>query len=243
MVRDVKRNEAAAKGSQATFPVDRAVALRILKWFTRHTNAGARHHDKGDAMFRRSQNTIASAFLCLAALSACGQFAQETHRPDTAALFRSLKEAGAAWRTGTIEGNLYLAHPGLPTVLRDWSVTLLPLSPEQEAAISEAHERYISNAREPMPADLFQQARRLLDRFASQTKELGYGELIRTATTDTKEGKFVFSDVPEGRWLLTAELPGKFSTLLWARPVTVTAGKMTTWLLNDTTIWLEGLTL
>ena len=193
-------------------------------------------------MFRRSRNTIASAVLCLAALTACGQFAQETHRPDTAALFRSLKEAGAARRTGTIQGNLYLVHPGLPTVLRDWSVTLLPLSPDQETAISEARERYLRNGREPLPADLFQQARRLLERLATQTKELGYGELIRTATTDTKEGKFIFSDVPEGRWLLTAELPSKLSMLLWARPVAVTAGKVTTWLLNDTTIWLEGLT-
>ena len=192
-------------------------------------------------MFRRSRNTIASAFLCLAGLSGCGRFAQETHRPDTAALLRSLKEAGAAWRTGTIEGNLYLVHPGLPTLLRDWSVTLLPLSPDQEAAISEAHERYVKNGREPLPADRFQHARGLLERIAVQTKESGYGELIRTATTDAKEAKFVFSDVPEGRWLITAELPGKFSTLLWARPVTVTAGKATTWVLNDTTIWLEGL--
>ncbi len=193
-------------------------------------------------MSRRSRNTVACVLLCLAVLSGCGRFAQETHRPDTAALFRSLKEAGAAWRTGTIEGNLYLVHPGLASLLRDWSVTLLPLSPDQEAAINEVHERYVTNGREPLSADRFQHARGLLERLAAQTKELGYGELIRTATTDAKEAKFVFSDVPEGRWLLTAELPSKLSTLLWARPVTVTAGKATTWLLNDTTIWLEGLT-
>jgi len=193
-------------------------------------------------MFRHARSTVACSFLCLAALWGCGRFAEQTHRPDTAALFRSLKEAGAAGRTGTIQGSLYLVHPGLPTMLREWSVTLLPLSPDQEAAISQAHERYLRTGREPLPADLFQGARRLLERLATQAKESGYGELVRITKTDTKEAKFVFSDVPEGRWLLTAELPGKLSMLLWASPVTVTAEKMTVRLLSDATIWLEGLT-
>ncbi len=193
-------------------------------------------------MYREARIPIACAVLCLSALSGCGEFATQAQSPDTATLFRSLKEAGAAGRTGTIQGNLYLVHPGLPTVLRDWSVTLLPLPPDQEVAISQAHERYLGTGREPLSADRLQQARHLLERLATKTKELGYGELIRTTQTDTKEAKIVFSDVPEGRWLLTAELPGKLSMLLWASPVTVRAGNVTQRLLNDTTIWLEGLT-
>ena len=193
-------------------------------------------------MFRHVRSTMACALLCLTALCACGGLLDGAHRPDGAAHFRSLKEAGAAGRTGTVQGFLYLVHPGLPSALREWSVTLLPLSPDQEAAISLAHERYLKSGRAPLSAGQFQEAHRLLDQIAAKSKESGYSDLIRTATTDTTQARFVFEDVPEGRWLLTAELPSKLSMLLWARPLTATAGKVTTWLLNDTTIWLEGLT-
>ncbi len=194
-------------------------------------------------MLRDARRTMAGALLCVAALSACGRLTEERHRSESAAFLKSLTDAGAAGRIGSLEGHVYLLHPNHPSPLRDWSVTLLPLPPDQEAAIQRAHEQYVRHGREPLPIDRFREARQLLERVAARSKELGHGELIRTTKTDAREGKFVFSDVPEGRWLLTAELPAKSSVLLWARPVTVTAGELTKHrLLNDVTIWLDGLT-
>lgn len=161
-------------------------------------------------------------------------------RQELRATLESLKAARQAGRTGTVTGYLYLLHPGLPTILRDHPVTLLPASPALEASVTALQQQF-SRHREPLsPADLTQ-ARRLIDEAGEAVAALGHADLIQTVTTDTKEAAFTFSAVPEGRWLLLAEFDTPLSLLLWASPVTVQAGQSTPLRLNDETIWLEGL--
>jgi hypothetical protein len=188
--------------------------------------------------------TTATACLVagVALLTACAGVTTETApREGVVALLRSLNEAKGKGEVGSVEGHLFLLMPGVPTPLKDWPVTLIPLSPSLEAAVAEARERYERNGRAPLAAEALARAREPIQASLKEAADLGHGDLIRTAKTGTQEPKFTFQEVPQGRWLLVAELPSKVSMLLWASPVTVSTGQVTRQPLNDSTIWLEGL--
>jgi hypothetical protein len=178
--------------------------------------------------------------LSIPILAGCAARHAAADRQELTAALQSFREAEAAGRTGTITGNFYLLYPAIPTILRDRPVTLLPLTPGLEAAINEAGDRY-AGTREPLSPEALAPARRLLDDASSAVKPLGGEKLIKTTRTDPKEASFTFADIPEGRWLLTAEFETPYSVLLWAVPVTVTAGHNTRQRLNDGNVWLEGL--
>jgi len=191
---------------------------------------------------RRVNRTLIVGTLGLVTLTACaGIGLQGGSRAEVSGYLATLRTHQQAGQTGTITGRLYLAQPGIPTPLIDWTVTLLPLSPEQETALHHAQAPYLEGDRRPLSAEQLEAARHVIAALRAAAETDGEAGLIRTAVTNRVDAAFTFTDVPEGRWLLTAELPGKLSTLLWAVPVSVTAGKSTVRMLNDSAVWLEGL--
>lgn len=190
----------------------------------------------------RLNRTLVVGTLGLMTLTACaGLGPGGGDRATVSEYLSALRTHQEAGQTGTITGRLYLAQPGVPTPLLDWAVTLLPLSPEQETALERARAPYLDGDRTPLSPEQFATSRQVIEGLRVAADPRGEAGLIRTATTNRVDAAFTFNDVPEGRWLLTAELPGKLSTLLWAVPVSVTAGKSTVSLLNDSAVWLEGL--
>jgi hypothetical protein len=144
---------------------------------------------------------------------------------------------------GVVEGFFYLRQPGVPTPLKDAPVTLIPLPPALEAVVTDARARYAGGGYQPLSTEAFAHARQPITAAVTWLRTRGRRDLtreVRTASSD--EPQFRFQDVPAGRWLLLAELHSPLSTLLWAVPVTVTAGATTHQSLNDQTIWIEGLT-
>lgn len=185
---------------------------------------------------------VKAGLVGLAFLSACGGLADRTKEGGLSEWLRTLHEAKQKGEIGTVEGYLYLFLPGPPTPLRDWPVTLIPLPPTLEATVRSARLQFASSGRTPLTAQALAQARQPIDTFMKELSAMGHQELIRTVRTDTRtDPKFIFQGVPQGRWLLLAELPSKISVLLWAVPVTVTSGERTWQSLNDKSLWLEGL--
>ena len=179
----------------------------------------------------------------LAFLSACGGLAGRAKEDDLSELLRTLDEAKQKGKVGSVAGFLYLFLPGPPTPLRDWPVRMIPLSPTLEKAVSLSREQFERGGRIPLTADALRLARQPITDHMKMLQATGYKDLIRTVkTVEEADPKFTFQDVPQGRWLLLAELPLKISVLLWAVPVTVTKGGVTWQTLNDKSLWLEGLT-
>ena len=179
----------------------------------------------------------------LAFLSACGGLAGRAKEDDLSELLRTLDEAKQKGKVGSVAGFLYLFLPGPPTPLRDWPVTLIPLPPTLESAVSLPHEQFARTGRMPLTAAALESAGQPINDYMKRLEATGHKELIRRVNTETgADPKFTFQDVPQGRWLLLADLPSKISVLLWAVPVTVTEGQVTWQSLNDKSLWLEGLT-
>ena len=159
--------------------------------------------------------------------------------PATLARLRAQREQG---RTGSVWGFLYLREPGVPTSLKDWPVTLMPLTPGLEATVQHVRQAYQTGGYVPLPFQTLDHLKRSLDAYRIQLRDAGHGDLIRQVRTETgNDPKFEFREVPEGRWLLLAELPSPPSLAVWAIPVTVTSGEAARQLLNDRTV-IEGLT-
>lgn len=193
-------------------------------------------------MMRRTAKPIIAAMLCLSALSACGGLDAKTGEDKHAEWLRSLKEAEQSGEIGSVEGLLHLSATGVPIPLRDWPVILMPLPPAMETAIAEVAHQYAAGGSAPLPSPAFARAHRMIDAYLRRLERTGYSDLIRRVKTDPgRDPVFRFADVPQGRWLLLAELPSAISRLLWAFPVTVQAGATTRQSLNDSNIWVEGL--
>ena len=190
---------------------------------------------------RRLDRKLIWGTLALAALTGCAGIGRDPGPPASAAYLATILEHQVSGKTGTVVGRLYLAQPGIPTPLMGWTVTLLLLSPEQESALNQFRSPYLDGGREPLSPDRFEAARGFLNRLQVAAGDQQTPSFVRTATTNHEDAAFTFPDVPEGRWVLIAEFPGKFSTLLWASPITVRATKTTVHLLNDEAVWLEGL--
>jgi hypothetical protein len=138
---------------------------------------------------------------------------------------------------------MYLIQPAIPTPLQGWSVTLIPLTPTLEGAVSRAKQQFTAHGRAPLSPSELELARQPITDHIKALEAAGHTDLIRTVKTESgPDPKFTFRDVPKGRWLLLAGLPSKISVLLWAVPVTVNTGETTHQSLNDSSIWVEGLT-
>lgn len=179
----------------------------------------------------------------LVSLSACGGMAEKNVQGDLPTLLRSVNEAKDKREVGSVAGFLALMLPGPPIPLRDWPVTLIPLPPTLERTVSLSRAQFTRSGRAPLTVDALDLARQPITDYMKQLAAAGGSDLIRTVRTETgTDPKFAFQDVPQGRWLLLAELPSKISVLFWAVPVTVTKGEQTWQSLNDKSLWLEGLT-
>jgi len=205
----------------------------------RHSRA-RRHDCSGLVNARGGRGLIAAIVLGLAALSACALRQIGADQAELRPALQALEAAAAAGKTGTITGNLYLLNPGVPTLLRDHPVTVVPLTPRLEQAIAEIGRRY-ATTHDPFPPAEAARAKQLLDDAVGAIKRLGGEAWIRTTRTEQDEAGFRFDQVPEGRWLLVAEFETRHSRLLWAVPVSVEAGTTTLKRLNDGNIWLDGL--
>jgi len=182
------------------------------------------------------------AVFALALVSACGGVAGRAGEQEISLLLLSLKEAEQKREVGAVEGYLYLVEPGVPTPLKDWPVTLIPLPPTIEDAVTRAKTQFAAHDRMPLSAKALTVAHQPIDAYMRSLQAGGHDKLIKRVKTETGvDPKFTFQDVPQGRWLLLAELPSPISVLLWAVPVTVTSGGVTWQSLNDKNIWLEGL--
>ncbi len=179
--------------------------------------------------------------LSLVALTGCAGIGHDPGPAADAAFLATIRERQVSGNTGTVVGRLYLAQPAIPTPLTGWTVTLLPLSPTQESALNQVRSPYLDGGREPLSPERFDEARSFLNRLQAAAGDQQSPGFVRSSTTNHEDAGFTFQDVPEGRWVLIAELPGKVSTLLWASPITVMATKTTVVILNDSAIWLEGL--
>lgn len=175
-------------------------------------------------------------------VSACATMPQtgraDPDLPTTIARLQAHREQG---RTGSVWGFLYLRNPGIATSLQDQLVTLLPLTPELETAVHHARQAYRAGDFAPLPFQALDRLRLALDSARTQLRGVGRGDLIlQTRTEKGNEPRFEFREVPEGQWLLLAELPSPLSLAVWIVPVTITAGSATRQSLNDQTV-IEGL--
>jgi hypothetical protein len=161
--------------------------------------------------------------------------------PDLPATIAQLQAHREQGRTGSVWGLLYLREPGVPTPLKGWPVTMLPLTPELEAAVQQTQEAYRAGGYAPLPDQTLSRLQQTLNRYRQQLSHAGHDDLIRQARTETGEDpRFEFREVPEGRWLLLAALPSPPSLAVWIVPITVTAATATRQSLNDLTV-IEGL--
>ena len=125
----------------------------------------------------------------------------------------------AAGRVRTVQGLGYVTAP-IAVPLANGEVTLLPSSPDLEVALAKLQRQWLTGRRRPLPYETFQAAFAALTAQRIAVGRAGGEAFIRFASTDDS-GKFSFAQVPEGRWLLVADMSSPVSTLLWALPVEV----------------------
>lgn len=158
--------------------------------------------------------------------------------PATLARLQAYRQEG---RTGSVSGFFYLREPGVATPLTDRPVVLMPLTPELEATVQHTRQAYRAGNFSPLPFQTLDQLKQALVSHSTRLKDAGHADLIREVRSETgADPKFEFRDVPEGRWLLLAELPSPPTLGVWVVPVTVTAGTATKQSLGDQTV-IEGL--
>ncbi len=186
---------------------------------------------------------MTAPIIALLGLAACARGIDTTQAPvPESGLHRAVREmlaSQAAGRLGSVEG-IGLVMSGPVTVfLANGEVSLIPDSPELEAALAKIHRRWVEGSRQPLAMRELQGAFLVLTAQRLAVKELGGEPLIRFAKTDER-GQYRFEQVPEGRWLLVANLSSTVSALLWAIPIDVAAGAVSETSLADANILLEG---
>lgn len=185
--------------------------------------------------------TAALTLVTLGLVCACAPAAREGIPDPLTATLTGLQQRHAAHAVGIVRGYHFFSGPAALTRFRNSPVSLIPLSPDLEAAVTRAHEEYLAGRRAPLTPQAIQERWALLDRYVGGIKQRGFGALIRVETTDAKEAEFNFIDVPAGRWLLVAAVDTPLSAAYWAVPVEVQAGQSHLQNLLETNIWLEGL--
>ena len=166
-------------------------------------------------------------------------------RPAEAALnaaLATLKASQAAGQTGTLKGIGMLSLPPAPPVaLEKRAVSLMPSTPDLEAALGTIAHKWRQGRRRPVALAELQAAFALLDRHVRAVRAAGAQAFLRFAETDDK-GQFSFEAIPAGRWLLVTSLESPVSALLWAIPGDITAGESLQVTVGPGSILLEGRT-
>jgi hypothetical protein len=158
------------------------------------------------------------------------------------AALATLKASQAAGQTGTLKGIGMLSLPPAPPVaLEKRAVSLMPSTPDLEAALGTIAHKWRQGRRRPVALAELQAAFALLDRHVRAVRAAGAQAFLRFAETDDK-GQFSFEAIPAGRWLLVTSLESPVSALLWAIPGDITAGESLQVTVGSGSILLEGRT-
>ncbi len=192
-------------------------------------------------MRRHTTHALRRFTLGLALLTAaCTAVAREGSQDPLASTLTNLQQQQATGTVGRVHGTHLFTGPDAITRFTGRPVSLIPLSPDLETAITRAQQQYLDGHRAPLPHHVALAHFALLDRQVREIKRRGFGSLIRGTTTDPKEARFEFTGVPAGRWLLVTTLRTRVSELYWAVPVEVRAGEAVKQDLTETDIWLEA---
>ncbi len=186
---------------------------------------------------------MTALLIALLGLAACVR-ATDTPQPPVSesGLHRAVREMlanQAAGRLGSVEGIGLITSGPVTVLLANGEVSLFPRSPEVQVALATIHRRWVEGGRQPLAMRELQDAFLVLTAQRLAVKQLGGESLTRFAKTDDK-GQYRFEQVPEGRWLLVANLSSTVSALLWAIPIDVAAGAVSETSLADANILLEG---
>lgn len=146
---------------------------------------------------------------------------QETAQARFQETVQALLANQAAGSTATLTGSGFVKGP-IVVPLANGEVTLVPLTPDLDKALAVLQRQWVDGKRRPLPADAYNTALAILTAHRIALARAGGDTLIRFARTDGK-GSFRFEEVPEGSWLLLADLRASASILLWAYPVRVRA--------------------
>jgi len=144
----------------------------------------------------------------------------------------------AAGRLRTVSGVGYVLAP-IVVPLENGEVSLLPSAPYLESALARIQRQWVAGRRQPLPFEAFQRAFTLLTAHRLAVGRDGGEALVRFAKTDDK-GRFTFEQIPEGRWLLVADMSSPVSTLLWTVPVQLGAQNPPPILLTEGSLLLEA---
>jgi len=125
----------------------------------------------------------------------------------------------AAGRVRAVSGVGFVLAP-IAVFLANGEVSLIPSSPDLESELARLQRQWLAGRRQPLPFEAFKSAFILLTKRRAAVGQAGGETLIRFAKTDEK-GRFTFEQVPEGQWLLVADMNSPVSILLWAVPVRV----------------------
>lgn len=174
-------------------------------------------------------------------LAACATpQAADRGEADLKTSLETIKQREVAGQTGTLKGmGVLTVHPAPPVVLDHAAVTLVPSTPQLEAALAAINRRWQENRRHPVTVSEFQAAFALLDRHVRTLQDLGERALLRLAETDDK-GQFTFDAVPAGRWILIATMESPVSAILWAIPGDVKPGETAQVIAANNNILIEG---
>ena len=142
-----------------------------------------------------------------------------------------------AGRVKTVSGAGYIVGP-IAIAMAHGEVSLIPSAPALEATLAKLQNRWLAGRRQPLPFEAFQNAFVPLTQQRIAVGRAGGESLIRFASTD-EQGRFRFEGVPQGRWLLVADMSSPVSTLLWALPIQIGAEDPLPLLLFDGNILFE----
>jgi hypothetical protein len=142
-----------------------------------------------------------------------------------------------AGRVKTVSGAGYVVGP-IAVAMANGEVSLIPSAPALEATLAQLQRRWLAGRRQPLPFEAFQTAFIPLTQQRIAVGRAGGESLIRFASTD-EQGRFHFEGVPQGRWLLVADMSSPVSTILWALPIQVEAEDPLPLLLFDGNILFE----
>lgn len=191
----------------------------------------------------KKQFSVAAMAAAIIGLAACAAVTtpppQETPQSRLREAVQTLLANQAAGVTTTLTGTGFVKGP-IVVPLADGEIVLVPLTPDLDRVLAGLQRQWLEGKRRPLPIDTYKTALTVLTAHRMAVVEAGGETLIRFTRTDGK-GKFRFEGVPEGSWLVLADLRSSVSILLWAYPVRVRAGQdMLPVLLGDGNVLLEA---
>lgn len=151
-----------------------------------------------------------------------------------------LQEARASRALGAVRGYVIFTAEVF-TRFKNHPVSLIPLSPDLEAAVTAVYYGYVAGRLAPLHGLKAQANFDMLERYVAAVKSRGQGDLVLLTKTDPTEAHFEFREVPAGRWLLVTRVVTSVSIAYWAIPIEVRPGVMIKQDLLETNLWIEGL--